>query len=192
MSFSAMLERVRVRLALLLARGVVQKTGAAAPGGWPTLQAELLPGEIAKLQHWQPYGFSSRVPPGGGELLAGFIGGDRSHGFAICVGDRRFQVDLAEGEAAISDDLGQVVHLTRAGIVIDAGALPVTVKSTTSIEIEAPLAHFTGDVLVDGNVTAVGEVSDSGPATALDMAAMRAVFNTHQHTGGGNPPLTPM
>ncbi len=195
-SFAALLDRVRVRLALLLARGAVQRTSNAASGCWPTVQAALLTGEVKPLQHRQPYGFASRVRPpdgaGGGEVLAGFLNGDRSHGFAFGVGDRRFQVALTEGEVAIHDDLGQKVHLTRDGIVIHGAGRQITITGTPKLRIEAEL-EVTGGATLGGDLVAAGEVADA----AGSLTEMRGVFNPHYHTyaglsGNTSVPTVPM
>jgi phage gp45-like len=91
-----------------------------------------------EIEHFEPYGFSSRVKKptdassGGGasggasekkkaEGLMIFTGGNRSHGVLILAGDRRYRLrGLKEGELALFDDQGQQVHFTRDGIVTSA------------------------------------------------------------------------
>jgi phage gp45-like len=66
------------------------------------------------LQH---YGFVSR-PKAGAELVIVVEGNIIT---AIGSDDRRYRLAIQEGEAALYDDLGQKVHLTRDGIVIKSG-----------------------------------------------------------------------
>ena len=71
------------------------------------LQVKLLAGEIKDgMEHFEPYGFTSNAQAGA-EVLAGFFGGDRSHGVVICVADRRFRLQgLESGEVAMYTDEG--------------------------------------------------------------------------------------
>lgn len=76
-------------------------------------------GEADKHQHWQPYGFAS-APKDGSHAVVAAIGSHGNQRIALLVGDRRYTIALEAGEVAVVDDLGQKVHLTRTGIVIDA------------------------------------------------------------------------
>src|SRR5260364_207023 len=59
------------------------------------------------------------------------------------------------GEAALYDDLGQRVILTRHGIVIEGAGLPVTLRNTpevtlkasAKVRIEAPVLECTGQII---------------------------------------------
>ena len=79
----------------------------------------ILNGEAkSELEHFEAYGITSH-PLKGAEGVTLFFSGDRSHGVAILIGDRRYRLTgLAPGEVALYDDLGQKVHLTRNGIEI--------------------------------------------------------------------------
>lgn len=78
-----------------------------------------------KIEHVHPYGFTAvpKKPTGSGmmrraaEAFMSFLGGNRSHGIAVVVGDRRYRLyKLEEGEVALHDDQGQQVHLKRDGV----------------------------------------------------------------------------
>lgn len=78
-------------------------------------------GDEAKenIEHFEPYGFTSK-PHAGSEAITLFFNGDRSHGVAVVVADRRYRLQvLADGEVALHDDLGQKVHLKRDKILIE-------------------------------------------------------------------------
>lgn len=78
-------------------------------------------GDEAKenIEHFEPYGFTSK-PHAGSEAITLFFNGDRSHGAAIVVADRRYRLAVLEGgEVALHDDLGQKVHLKRDRILIE-------------------------------------------------------------------------
>ncbi len=125
------------KIANLLARGQVAAVNAA--GRMQILQLKLLGGELKdRLEHLEPYGFTSHPHPGSAEALAAFLDGDRSHGVVLVVGDRKYRMrDLVQGEVAIFDDQAQSVHLTRDGIVVKGGGLPMVFEDTPSITFKA-------------------------------------------------------
>jgi len=99
----------------------------AAPAGTTGYSAssiEVLEG----LERMMDYGLSSRPLPGAEGLIVS-VAGSRGNGVVLALGDRRYRMALEEGEVALHDDLGQVVHLTREGIRI---------ASSLRVEIEAP------------------------------------------------------
>lgn len=82
------------------------------------LQISMLAGELQDgVEHFQPYGFTAHPKPGAeGVFLS--VGGNRSHGIVVCVGDRRYRLKgLEEGEVALYDDQGSKVHLKRGGTI---------------------------------------------------------------------------
>lgn len=122
------------RIANMLARGSVVMADSSKK--MQTLQVKLLAGEIKdSLEHFEPYGFTSNPHPGA-EPITAFLGGDRSHGVVLIVADRRYRLTgLAKGEVAVSDDLGQKVHLTRNGIVIRGAGKPLTIENVSDIVV---------------------------------------------------------
>jgi phage gp45-like len=136
-----------------IADGVVRLFSAKAAGGETFAQREF-------VQH---YGFAS-IPQDGAEL---FITARGNLVFCIASDDRRYRLALEQGEAALYDDLGQKVHLTRNGIVM---------KSDIKVIVDTP------DLECTGNITAAGNVSDSKGS----MDEMRDTYNSHtQPVSGG-------
>ncbi len=85
------------------------------------------------------YGFSSALPDNSDAVVL-FIGGERSNGVVIATGNQTYRMrSLASGEVAISDDKGQSVYLTKAGIVIDGGANPITITAPGGLNITGPV-----------------------------------------------------
>lgn len=145
-----------------------------------TLQLDLQADEVADdVEQFQEYGFTSRPFPDC-EAIVICPGGTRSHMVVIATEDRRYRLTtLEEGEVAIYDDQGQVVHLKRGGIVVqtdkpvtvNAEKLLVTASAEISIEAGGTLSiESAGDatikapnILLDGNVDLGGA---GGPAVA--------------------------
>lgn len=171
-----MMAPIARRIGNMLARGSVAAVNAA--GKMQSLQLRLLADETKdSVEHFEPYGFTSNPKPGA-EVLAAFLDGDRSHGIVVVVADRRYRLaGLASGEMAIHDDLGQKVHLTRDGIVIDGAGLPmviqnaptVTVKAAIKVRVESPLLEVTG------------EIKDRCDSSGVSMYSMRTTYNGHTH-----------
>src|SRR5690606_20381740 len=112
---------VKIRLANILARGFVTlvNDNLKTQG----LQISLMHGEPAEaVEHFQPYGLTYK-PHLGAEVLAVFVGGDRGHGIALAVGDKRYRIrPLEEGEVAIyTDEDGNEgkhrIHLKRGRVI---------------------------------------------------------------------------
>lgn len=116
--FSRMMAPLERAIQNMAMRATVSLTNSA--NKMQTLQMKMRGGEAKDgIEHFEAYGFTSNPHPGA-EGVTLFFNGDRSHGVAIVVGDRRYRLrGLEAGEVAISDDLGQKLHLTRDGIVID-------------------------------------------------------------------------
>lgn len=124
-----MMEAMANRIRLMLARGIIKLINDGT--GVQSVQVELLEDEVQDdVERFQEYGFTSK-PHSGAEAIVAFVGGLRSHGIVIGVEDRRYRLkNLADGEVAVYDDLGQIIHLKRDGIVIST-AQKVTVNAAT-------------------------------------------------------------
>jgi phage baseplate assembly protein V len=141
-----------------------------------TLQARILAGEVKDgVEHMEPYGFTSH-PHEGAEGVALFPGGDRSHAVVLVVADRRYRLQgLKAGEAALYDDQGQCVHLTRKGIVVKAAGMPVTITDAEKLLVECP-------------IECTHDITDQVGKGGKSMASMRSTYNGHNHPDahGGN------
>lgn len=164
----ALFRRMASRITNMLARGKVASVKATTK--MQTLQVEMLAGEAKdRLEHFEPAGFTS-CPKPGAEAVAAFFDGDRSHGVVLIVADRRYRLTtLVPGEVAIFDDQGQKVHITRAGIVVDGGGLPVLITNTPHITNDSPQTTCTGKLNVQGLLTYEAGLHGSG-GTGADIA----------------------
>jgi phage baseplate assembly protein V len=185
-----LLEGLRQRLSLIVARGKVLRTSDAL--SLPHLQVEGLKGEVlSDVEHVQQFGFRSRLRDGAGEYLAVCPGGDRASATVVGTADRGVRVvELASGETIVYDARGRFVHFAVDGLFVEGNLDAVTVHSSVKVRLEAPLVettgdlHVEGDLAVDGDLVATGDVSDSS-GTAQTMAAMRTNFNAHTHSAPG-------
>jgi len=137
------------------------------------------------------FGYASR-PPVGADVLAVFIGGDRSSGVVAGTNHQASRpTGLAYGESKQYSQIGQYIYLSESGIVIEAKNLPVTINdasavtvncsstvtlnSTTSVVLNTPLLK------VSGQIQAGGDIVDNSGAGGSSMASMRQVHDEHDH-----------
>jgi phage baseplate assembly protein V len=187
------IERMYRRIMLMVGRGRIKtsRDDGAAQMHQVRFNALETTDNIPRLGE---YGFNS-MPPADSDAVLLFAGGNRINGIIIATGNQTFRMrSLKPGEVSISDNLGQSVYLTQAGIVVNGGGLPVMVTNTPEITLDSPKIHATGDMtvdgdltvlkdaLVDGNIVAAGDISDH---TGKSMAAMRDVYNGHGHAVTG-------
>jgi phage baseplate assembly protein V len=138
------------RLGAMLARGVVSLADPSTK--MQSLSVSLLNDEDkTAVEHFEPYGFTSRPHPGA-EVVMVFLDGDRSNGMVVCAADRRYRIaNLADGEVAIHDDQGAAVKLTRTGIVIDGGSRDIHINGAPNVIVTNGTVKVTGgDVIADG------------------------------------------
>lgn len=173
-------------------------TSIDSKGPIQLVQADGLAGEqLQDNELMQHYGFTS-VPLAGTQMIVLPIGGKTAHGVAIASEHLAARIkNLKSGEVAIYDDQGQSVFLTRQGIVINGGGLPITVMNTPSVKIDSPEVSLTGNLSVAGAISAQGNISTQANMSAdgdikdqggtKSMAGMRNAYNSHKH---GASPLT--
>jgi phage gp45-like len=162
----AAIQRIIQRVQHVIGRGRVT-TGNDA-GNVQLLQVKLGADEIRdNTPRLAEFGFTS-MPPAGSDAVVVFIGGDRSNGAIIATGHQASRLKgLKPGEAAIFDDQGQSVFLTRTGIVINCAGLPMTIN---------------GNVTVNGTVSATTDVIAAG--TSLHTHHHGGVASGGSNTGG--------
>lgn len=157
---------LRRRVALMIGRAVLGLVDDAK--GIQLVQLTVLGNEVLdRVERFQQYGFTS-VPHAEAEAVVLALGGDRAHGIAIAVDDRRYRLkNLPGGEVALYDDQGQTVHLMRDGIRIET-------DRPNGVAITAPIVTVTADQVE------VGATDVAVTATQVTVEADQATF-----TGGG-------
>lgn len=145
-AFNRMLEPVRRRLRMVVQRAVVEYVHAQ--NGRPFVQVVSTGGEPCDAELVQPFGLSSQPVAGAGAIVLN-LNGDRSHAVAINVGDNRYRVEVSEGEVALYNQDGAVIHL-RAGRIID---------------VDADQMNINCDLVINGNTSITGDVDTTGTMT---------------------------
>jgi phage baseplate assembly protein V len=121
------------------------------------------------IEHMHPYGFSTKPkkPTGSGALrqaaesILAFLGGNRSHGIAMMVADRRYRPNnLTEGEVVLHEDQGNQVYLSRNVLVIN-GVKEIHIQVGDShfqlTTTKAKMQNGTSSVTVKNNKTFLGK-----------------------------------
>lgn len=151
---------IATRLRLSVARAILQIINDGST--LQTMQIQLQKDVVRdNVERFQQYGYTS-VPFAGAEGVAVAVGGSTDHFLLISVDDRRYRLKgLKPGEVALYDDLGQVVHLTREGIIIRGAGKPVKITDT-------PLINLDADVQISGGIS-VQNSTETGNHFAGDV-----------------------
>lgn len=153
------------------------------------LQLTVLDNEVAQVQRFQEYGFTS-VPKAGAEAIVAAVSGVRSHLVALAVDDGRYRKNgMQAGEVALYTDEGDYIQLSRgrvirvvAGVELDVTAPQVTVTASTQVKLDTPNTLMTGELTVDGVITGKGGMAISGGSGASVDGSITA---TGDVTGAG-------
>ncbi|MGE8690963.1 MAG: phage baseplate assembly protein V [Achromobacter sp.] len=151
MNISSLVNRLR----LYVARALIRRVDDS--GGLQIVQVAIQAGVTRdNVERFQQYGVTS-VPYPDAECVTLSVGGNTDHQIVINVDDRRYRLrGLRTGEAALYDDLGQMVHLTRDGIVVRGAGKPMRLTDTSGIELDSNV-RITGNFRVDGDTALLGD-----------------------------------
>lgn len=151
-----------------LIRGVLSAVTAAA-GQIMRFAASGRSGEtFAERELLQQYGFGSR-PLAGSEGIF-LIQGQQV--FCLATADKRYQIELADGEVSLFTDEGDRVHLKRGRVIEVIGGEKVKVSTklaeiaaTTKVTLDTPLVEASGDMTVAGDLAVTGALAVTGTST---------------------------
>lgn len=130
------------------------------------------------LELMQHFGFTS-TPPDGTQAIVVPLGGRTSASVIVATEHSAYRLKLNDrGEVALYTEDGSWVYLKLGG--------QVHVKAATRVLIESPLTETMGNLLVGGNVSAVGTITDMIDSGGVAMDAMRTTFNDHDHVENDN------
>jgi len=162
-------------------------------------------------EYFQHYGFTSRPLPGG-ELI--FISSGNNY-FGIASDDRRYRLQVENGEVALYTDEGDKVHFKRNKTIeivcgnkltatveneVDVTTKVAKVTASTSCEIDSPQVTINasascGVTSPAVTINASGSCIINSPSVLLGAGATRSVvdermlaaYNNHTHPPGGVP-----
>lgn len=130
------------------------------------------------LDRLAEYGLTSN-PPKGTDAMILNIGGDPSNGAVVGTNHQETRpTGLQPGETMLYNGLVNVqVYLSAAGLVINAGGLPVAVNNATIVTITAA-----DEIIADTPLLKCkGDILDNYETNTRTVAAMRTVANGHTH-----------
>ncbi|CAB3779416.1 hypothetical protein LMG28688_00835 [Paraburkholderia caffeinitolerans] len=140
------------------------------------------------------FGFTSR-PPDGSDVLAVFIGGDRSNGVIVGTNHQGSRpTGLAVGETMIFSQDGKSVYLTSGGgIIVEAKGQDVVVNDARNVTWNCS-GDFTlklggkfnvvapgGTNFTTPTVQSSGDMQDNVGTNSHTMAQMRTIYDGHNH-----------
>jgi len=194
--FKRLIAPLRNKIFLLLGRAIledVKNTELTQKIQITALNEEV----ISDMERFQEYGFET-YPLEGAEVLAVFFNGNRDHGIAVCVHDRRYRPkDLVAGEVVVYTDedatLPFRVQMKRGRIYFrraDIEDIDVDTSKTEDIGVSKTVTAPTEThINVAAHIIDSPEVSLGGPV----FAGLRKIiderfidlFNNHVHANGG-------
>lgn len=142
-----------------------------------------------KVEHFHPYGFSSKPLPGA-EGVVGFVGGAQDHPILLVVGDRRYRLHpLQDGGVALHNQFGDFVVLRPDDREIEVHAATKVILSAPDVEVQGRFrvtgtSQFDAQINCDANI--VGDEVRSENAD-LNLTQVKNFYNAHVHPGGGAP-----
>jgi phage baseplate assembly protein V len=114
----------------------------------------------SEILHLQSHGFYSYPPPGSQGLLH-YPNGNPDEAYLFGVEHRDHQpTGINAGGTAIYDASGQILKFVSSGMVVDTAGKAITITSG-AWTITAPTLTLNGNLVVSGNITAGGTITDS-------------------------------
>jgi len=168
------------RVMLMIGRAIVQVIDDETK--LQGLQVSVLKGEAMDgVERFQNYGITSHPHPGAEAILLA-LGGNRSHSVIIAVDDRRYRLKkLAQGEVALYDDQGQVVHIKRNGLHLEGKN--IYLKSSGIVRIKGKGVEIIGTDYLQTEVYGKGqrETHAGGTAYNIDSYTTGATGTSTEH-----------
>jgi len=188
--FKRLIRPLQNKIFLLLGRAILKAIDNSE--GTQKIQVIALNNEtITGMERFQEYGFES-YPFTEAEVAAFFLNGNRGHGIALCVHDRRYRPkDLSEGEVAIYTDEDSSdfrIHLKRNRIFDIKGDQKIETLDTSKTVITPIETHTNAtEHIIDSPQVSLGGANFAALRTLIDSRFI-TLFNAHVHsgvTGGG-------
>ena len=178
-------ERLFRRIQMLAGRGRITNVDDSGPIQMLQLEASGL--ELAdKRARIQEFGLTSN-PPVGADAATLSLSGDRSATMAVGVNHQGSRPrNLKPGETKLYSQDGKYVYLTASGgIVVNANGQDVVVNDakdvTWNLSGKLTITAPGGVSFVAPTVESTGDMRDNIESNGKTMAAMRDVFDNHDH-----------
>lgn len=195
-------------IALMISRGIIQSVDDSTK--IQLLRISLLADEVKdKTESMGHFGFSSSPPPGS-DIVMVSVGASRDNGIIIATEHRNYRFkNLGSGESVLYSADGDKIHLKNGNVIdivtktlnivaqteVNIDSPLVNIKASTKVNIDTPNINSTGDIDLDGNMTAVGDSTannvigiTSSSAPAITAAASLTVsgqelnnYSNHTH-----------
>jgi phage baseplate assembly protein V len=189
-AFSRLIAPVMRRLRLMVGRAVVTLVNDSLKE--QNLQITSLDDEpLDDVERPQNYGQFS-VPLAGAEAIVVSLGGDTDSAVALVVEDRRYRpTNLVAGDCGIYHYEGHRIRLTKNGRAI-VTCKTLEVHADEKMDVTTPLATFSDNVEVGGNLLVKGTTESKGNITVPDAIVSGKSTKTHTHDEHDGPSTGPM
>ena len=183
--FQRLIRPIKNKLFLLLGRAILKAVNNAEQT--QKIQVIALSGEvITDMERFQEYGLET-YPLAEAEVAAVFLNGNRDHGIALCVHDRRYRpTGLSAGEIMLYTDensTGFRIHFKRNRILDTKGDQAIE-NFDTSKTVTAPIENHVNaaSFIVASPRIQLGSGTWSALNRLIDERFLD-LFNNHKHSG---------
>lgn len=156
------------RTRVVIGRG--EQSGAEYRGRLRRLQVRYRKGaDPLHAQHVEPFGFTG-FAPNGSSVVTAAIGGNRSMSLVLFAFNEEYKLEINEGEAALYNQWGDFVCITKDRTIHAAAA--------NKVFADTPLLECTGDCKIGGKLDVAGKIKSDD-----DVIADTVSLKTHKTTG---------
>lgn len=189
-AFQRLIAPVMRRLRLMVGRAVITLVNDSLKE--QNLQVTSLDDEpLDDVERPQNYGQFS-VPLAGAEAIVVHLGGDTDSAVALVVEDRRYRpTGLVDGDSGIYHYEGHRIRLTKDGRAI-VTCKTLEIHADEKMDVTTPLASFSDNVEVGGDLLVKGATESKGGITAPNaiLGGKDTLKHTHdEHDGPATGPM---
>lgn len=189
-AFQRLIAPVIRRLRLMVGRAVITLVNDSLKE--QNLQVTSLDDEpLDDVERPQNYGQFS-VPLAGAEAIVVNLGGDTDSAVALVVEDRRYRpTGLVDGDSGIYHYEGHRIRLTKDGRAI-VTCKTLEIHADEKMDVTTPLASFSDNVEVGGDLLVKGATESKGRITAPNaiLGGKDTLKHTHdEHDGPATGPM---
>jgi phage gp45-like len=181
-----MIEKIKNMIKRAATTAIMKDSGSV-----PTIQVKYF-NKTALVEVLAPYGFCSSPPKNSMATVFNLLGQEENRTAIIDKPWQRFK-NLKEGEVVIGNYLtlaklyfkenGDVLlDLPEGNLTVNVAEGDITVNAPNGqVTIDSPRVIMTGDLEVEGTITAEGNITDLIGSNSLSMNEMRNTYDSHVH-----------